>query len=755
MNEAAEVLLFFFGLLSLIVALVWLLLPIVSWMRTSKLQREVADLRARLSSLEASVAGAPPMPTVVLPRAEAADAAPAVIVPAEQPTPPRDAAPAEAEPAAEAAPPPLPYPSAAPPSPASIPTGATLEEAIGGRLMLWVGTVVLVLGLGFFLKYAFDNEWITESMRVVLGLAAGAALVVAGSRFSARGYRAYGQILCGGGIAVLFSAIYAAYNFYALIGQIPAFALLVVITAGAAALADRQRAAGLAVMAVGGGFLTPFLVGSGTDAQLTLFTYDALLVVGTLYLANRQDWPALNALAYGFTVLTIGAWAAEYYTPAKWLRTELFLTLFCVLFLLILRAQLAHGAWRSVTAWVLASAPVLYHLASLAILEPHGVGVWVYLIAVTMVAVGLAVRADSTTWRVAAWVAVVLPLTAWIDSHQGERWLTANLVSAVAVFAMHALAQLDRVVRMERPLSSTDNVLQHLNGYALLASLYASVEQVWIAIAYVLCLLAAAIHGVIAARLWQIDRRAALNALAVGVGAITVACAIELDGPWLTVALAIEGALVSAIGRHMDVRGFRIGGAALLAAAVVRYADLSLSASPAVFHPIASEPFAMGLTLAAVLYGLAWYYRRHEDAGAERALSGTTVSVIAASALVVVACSAHTWDYWRQEGLNSADARFAYSLSLSGLWTVLACLFIGAGLLRSFAPLRYLAMALFGITVLKVFLVDLSSLGGIYRILGFIGVGLVLLAVSFLYQRQRIKPRATTPAPPDGAEQSG
>ena len=59
--------------------------------------------------------------------------------------------------------------------------------------------------------------------------------------------------------------------------------------------------------------------------------------------------------------------------------------------------------------------------------------------------------------------------------------------------------------------------------------------------------------------------------------------------------------------------------------------------------------------------------------------------------------------------------------------------------MRDFAPLRYLAMALFGLTVLKVFLVDLSSLGGIYRILGFIGVGLVLLAVSFLYQRGRRK----------------
>jgi uncharacterized membrane protein len=494
-------------------------------------------------------------------------------------------------------------------------------------------------------------------------------------------------------------------------------------------------------MAVGGGFLTPFLVGSGTDAQITLFTYDALLVVGTLYLANRQDWPGLNALSYVLTVLTIGAWMTEYSTPAKWLRTELFLTLFCVLFLLILRAQLAHGGWRSPTAWILATAAPLYHVVSLAVLEPHGVAVWVYLIAVTMAAVGLAVRAESTTWRMAAWVAVVVPLLAWIDSHQSSRWLTANLVSAIAIFAMHALAQLDRSIRHDTPLSIADNALQHLNGFALLAALYAAVEQVWIASAAGLCVAAAGAHGLIAWRLWTGDRRAALHAVAVAVGAVTVALAIELDGPWLTVALSVEGALISAIGRRMDVRGFRIGGAALIAAAIFRYADLSLPASPASFHPIVSEPFAMGLTLAAILYGLAWFYRRHERERASRLLSGTTAGVVLASVLVVVACSAHTWDYWRHVGLESADARFAYSLSLSGLWTVLASVFIGAGLLRDFAPLRYLAMALFGITVLKVFLVDLSSLGGIYRILGFIGVGVVLLAVSFLYQRGRVKPR--------------
>ncbi|MBK5296486.1 MAG: DUF2339 domain-containing protein [Vicinamibacteria bacterium] len=730
MNKADEIVLVLIGLGSVLLAVgLWLILPVVSWMRVSRLRRELADVQTRLVALEAAAPLYAPEAAVVRPQPES-------WVP-----PPAPAPPVVAPPVAE--PPPIPEP-VVPGQPVAAATAiedesSSLEEAIGGRVMLWVGAIVLVLGVAFFLKYAFDNEWITESMRVALGAVAGAGLIVVGQRFNQRGYSAYGQIVTGGGLAVLFLAIYAAFSFYDLIGRTTTFALLVIVTTGAAALADRQRALGLALMAVGGGFATPFLVGGGGDAQVTLFTYDALLVVGTLYLANRQDWPGLNALSFTFTIFTIGAWMIEHSTPAAWVRTELFLTLFCVLFLLILRAQLVRHGWRHISSIVLATGPLLYHVVSLGILEPHGVAVWVYLIAVTMVSVGLAVRADSTAWRWAAWIAVVLPLMELIDSHQTTRWLTANIVSAIAVFALHALAQLDRVLRQQRVLGRADNLLQHLNGYALIASLYASVEDVWLASAPTLCLGVAAGHGALAWRLWRQDRRAGLHAFAVALGAVTVALAVQLDGPWLTVALGVEGALVVAIGLAFGERGFRLGGAGLIAAAVVRYLALSLPDTPAVFHPVAHEAFAMGLVLAALLYALAWYVRRIEKAEADRALSGTTLAVVVASVLVVVACSAHNDAYWSLEGNQSADARFASSLALSAIWTALASVFIGVGRVRDFAPLRYLAMALFGLTVLKVFLVDLSSLGGIYRILGFIGVGLVLLAVSFLYQRGRGK----------------
>lgn len=615
--------------------------------------------------------------------------------------------------------------------------------------MLWVGAIVLVLGVAFFLKYAFDNQWITESMRVGLGLAGGLALVAAGHQFVRRGYAGYGQILAGGGLAVLYLSVFAAHSFYDLVGRTTAFALLLAVTVGAAVLADRQRAAGLAVMAVGGGFLTPFLVGGARDAQVTLFTYDALLVAGTMYLARRHDWPVLNALSFGATWLTIGAWADAHYTGAKWLRTELFLTLFAGLFVWLLRENVRRrGVWDGVSL-VLATGPVIYHLASLAVLGDHGVALLVYLIAVTVAGVSLSVRADSVAWRVVTWSAAVPPLLEWIGAHQSARWMLASLVTAAAVFALHALAQLDRVFRSERRLEGADLVLLHVNGLALVLAAYLALEQVALTAAPAVVLIVAIAHGLIAWRYRGQDPAAALHALAVAISTTAIATALQLDGAWLTVALGVEGALVVVLGLRLTQAWFRLGGAALLAVAGVRWLALSALEPPlATYGPLRDEPFVLGITLVLLLAAVAWQYHRHAATDPHVASGGRTGFAVAASILLIVVCSFENGAYWDVYGYGRSDARFARSLSLSFVWIVLATGLITAGLRWRFPPVRYVAMALFGVTVLKVFLVDLSSLGGIYRILGFIGVGLVLLAVSFLYQRGRRRSnRQKSPAP--------
>jgi uncharacterized membrane protein len=755
-------------LLGLILAagtvLVLLAAPIASWVRAARLAADLRQLQARLAELETEVrdlrtrvaaGGVPrvPPPTEERPAHVAPDlpapgdtgAAPASVgevVPAHfssdvasdeqawQPrveTPPPDIE--AARPAGETPPPPIPVAAAV------MPEEGWLEAAIGGRLLLYVGTVALVLGVAFFLKYAFDRNWITEWMRVVLGAAGGAALIVSGLRLARSGYGAYGQMLTGGGLGVLYLSVYAAFDFYGLVGRSLAFTLFVGITVLAAVLADRQRSQPMAVMAVGAGFLTPFLVGAGTDAQATLFSYVGLLVGGTMVLAHRRGWPLLNVLSYMLTLLTVSAWASEYYSRFVYLRTELFLTLFCGMFLYIrheVRRVTAPGA--GVALVVLASAPVLYHFASVAILFNRSVALLVYVIAFSLVGAWWSIRMNRPALRLLLWVAAMLPLLGWISEHHRWTWVAPSLVTIGAIFALYLVALFDRLVRHEVALSAFDLVLLHLNGLGAFFAVWVLLEPVALTWVPPIALGLALVHGVVAWQMRPRDEAAALHALAVGFSLVAATIAVQLDGTWLTAAWAAEGAAVMAIGIRVRRGWFRGAGATLFAVAVGRWLGLHLPATPAEFRPILNETFLLGLFVIGLLYLVAWLHTRATPPVAAHTESVAAL-LVTASILTVLMLTAETTKYWDQRGAELSDATFARGLTISVLWAFYAAVLIVIGIRRRYAPIRFTAIAIFGITIGKVFLVDLSGLEGIYRVVGLMIVGAVLLAVSFLYQR--------------------
>ena len=211
-----------------------------------------------------------------------------------------------------------------------------------------------------------------------------------------------------------------------------------VVTIVAALLADRLESQPLAFIAVGGGFLTPFLVGGEPRIQFTLLTYDALLVVGTMLLARRHVWLALNAASYGLTVLTILAWADTQYTSDLWLRTLLFLTLFLTVFLIIsaipsrTRWHECHGD-RCCSSARHQSSTTSPRSSSTA---AHPPAIHVYLIAFT--AAGLWLTADPhRPWiRLLILVGSLAPMFGTLTFPDGRSWLLPNVVTIVAVAAL-------------------------------------------------------------------------------------------------------------------------------------------------------------------------------------------------------------------------------------------------------------------------------------------------------------------------------
>ncbi|OIO06989.1 hypothetical protein COX67_04215 [Candidatus Falkowbacteria bacterium CG_4_10_14_0_2_um_filter_36_22] len=206
-----------------------------------------------------------------------------------------------------------------------------LEEKIGGKWFAKIGIAAIVIGVSFFLKYAFDNNWIGETGRVIIGIIAGLGLLFLGEK-TIRKYATYGQIISGGGIAVLYLSIFAAYNFYHLIPQLLSFFVMAVITAIGFLLSLRYNAVSLMAVAILGGFATPFLISTGVNNQFGLFFYILILDIAILVISIFKKWRELNIIGYIGTVIVFIAWGERFYTDDQLLATIFFLSLFFIVY---------------------------------------------------------------------------------------------------------------------------------------------------------------------------------------------------------------------------------------------------------------------------------------------------------------------------------------------------------------------------------------------------------------------------------------
>ena len=615
----------------------------------------------------------------------------------------------------------------------------TLETRIGGRWQLYAGMAVLLLGLGFFIKYAFDNEWINQTTRVVLGGVIGAGMVAGGLAISRRGYRLYGEIVAGGGFVALYFSAYAAFSFYGLLAQPVAFALMVAITIGAALVADRESSQGLAFVAVLGGFLTPFLVGRNEDAQVVLLTYDAILVAGTMLLAQRRNWPAINLASYLLTFLTFGAWAARYYTPEKYVTTEVFLTIFCGMFVYLLwttkRVGTETGDIVSVVLW---TAPIAFHVASLNNLLPHSLPLLVYLMLVTLVGVVASVKFDRAWVRLAVFAATTPVFLQWVARHTTPGWRVGSVVVMLAMYGMHLIAQGERISRKGTELWPIgDLVLFHANGLALFGGAYLIVDAFAPQMTSSLALGLALWHFGMAWYFGALTGDAGPNSVALGFAFVGFAIGLEFDDWLKIVGWTVESVAVVWVGLRTRRDWMRLGGILLLAGTTVRLMSIGFFDAAAGFTPVFNARFGVTLVLVAACYALAYIHKRGGAAMSDHAAPEIGASIIVANLLTLVLISTEISFYWRIRAAEDATADLARLASLSIAWALYGTALIIIGINRRYAPVRYLALALLALTVGKVFLVDLSVLGSIYRIIGFIGLGLALLLGSWLYQKYR------------------
>jgi uncharacterized membrane protein len=286
-------------------------------------EQQIADLRAHIERLESAMREAGILTKAV--KSAAAQPPPA------SPSSATPTRPAPARPTIV----PLNFPSrpsADPDRPPDRFADRSLENRIGSQWFNRIGILAVLIGMAWFLKLAIDNHWIGPAGRVLIGIAAGAALVAWSERFRTRGYTAFSYSLKAAGSGILYLSLWAAYSIFHLMATPVTFVAMVLVTTSNGFMAWTQDSELLALYALIGGYITPLLLSNGENHQLPLFAYLLLLNLATLILAILRPWSRLLAAAFIGTLFYAATWSAIFYNDAQFALTVFFLSVLFLLF---------------------------------------------------------------------------------------------------------------------------------------------------------------------------------------------------------------------------------------------------------------------------------------------------------------------------------------------------------------------------------------------------------------------------------------
>ncbi len=393
----------------------------------SILQREIARLSDRLTKI---LAGQEPAPRPVdVPKPEPRPApAPPPLPRAEKPLP-------------------LPSPPPPPPLPQQPKPSFDWESLVGVKLFSWIAGIALVFAAIFFLRYSVERGWLGAPMRVAIGLVTGISLLILCEWKIARRYPVTANALDGAGIAILFATFFAANSLWGLLGVIPTFAMMALVTVVAVLLSLHHNSAFVALLGLVGGFATPALLSTGEDRPIGLFTYVLLLNAGLAWVAYHKRWPLLTVLSAIFTTLYQWGWVAKFLQPGTLPLALTIFTVFPVLAHVALtfgernRESDQHSSLFRQASAISMALPLLFTVY-MAVKPSYGAHYWLLFGFLFLLDAGLAViaaRRGPGALHLAGGMGTVVSLWAWLQSsYTSAAW--PAVLAVVSVFVVFYLA---------------------------------------------------------------------------------------------------------------------------------------------------------------------------------------------------------------------------------------------------------------------------------------------------------------------------
>lgn len=215
----------------------------------------------------------------------------------------------------------------------------TTEAFIGGNLINKIGIAITVIGVGIGAKYSIDNNLISPVFRLMMGYAIGLGLLGFAFKLKPK-YPPFSAVLLGGSMAIMYFLTYLGYSLYGLLPQMPAFGLMLVFTGFTTFASTIYNRVIIAHLGLIGAYAVPFLLSNNSGNVEALFSYMLIVNMGVLALAYKRDWPSLHIPAFALTWLIYGGWYIDRWTSIESIATPLiFSSLFFVLFYAVFMAQ--------------------------------------------------------------------------------------------------------------------------------------------------------------------------------------------------------------------------------------------------------------------------------------------------------------------------------------------------------------------------------------------------------------------------------
>lgn len=679
-----------------------------------------------------------------------------------------------------------------------------LEKYIGENLFSKLGIAIIVIGVGIGAKFAIDNDLVSPVMRVILGYLVGFGLLGFAVKLKSA-YHAYSAVLISGAMAIFYFMTYISHGFYGFLPGVLAFGLMVAVTGMTVMAAIYYKEQVIAIIGQVGAYAIPFLLSDGSDDMQTFFTYVAIINVGILFVAFKQYWKAMYLSAFVLTWLLFSGWCAFGYDARdEFVMAFSFNTLFFLLFYLTFLAYklVRKEKYQLLDVFLLLINSFIFFGLGYFMWEEHPsngkyLGLFAILNGLLHLMVGVLIylneKADRNILLLVGGL-VILFFTLAVPIQLDGSWVTLIWMGeAVLLFSIGRIRKTPIYEKIAYPLLGLAflSLLEDWNTtyVASLSAAYDSFTPL-LNIGFYTSFLCAVGYGAVqwinsqkkypsvfsGESIWFLAAQYMIPALLLITAYNTFGQEISQYWNYKIKALdtANDGVLQSydynnfaiawrliyslaflSILALLNYSIFKSKGLALVNIAlntliVLIFLGLGLSTLGELWESyFQSTDYPKGriylwirylsiFTLATVVYTTYIYAKRgFVDEKWQPML-------ILAFHLTTLWLLSSEWLTWGATlGLGAS-----YKLGLSILWGTYSLLLIILGIWKNKAYLRIAAIGLFGLTLLKLFFYDIAHLGTLPKTIVFIALGILLLIISFLYNKYRQALFGEDPEPP-------